>query len=76
LLVYAKYESIYLHIFMCTYKTHTHKNKYIISTQETWRLPGTGARLGGEKEGLVLVTEALHTQKEKKQEEKRKKQNI
>jgi len=47
LLIFAKYLSLYLHIFTCTYRgTHTQAHMYN-QTQEEWRQPGTGARLRG-----------------------------
>ena len=40
----------------------------IISTQEEWRQPGTGAWLRGAEERLLLGTKALHTQKKAKKD--------
>ena len=45
LLIFAKYLSIYLHIFTCTTEAHTHKHTCTISIQEEWRQPGTGVWL-------------------------------
>jgi len=39
------------------------KHTCIISTQEEWRQPDTGAWLRGAEERLLLKTKALHTQK-------------
>ena len=47
-------------------EAHTHKHACIISTQEEWRQPDSGAWLRGAKERLLLVTKALSTQKEQK----------
>jgi len=37
----------------------------MISTQEEWRQPGTGALLEGAEERLFLETKALYTKKQK-----------
>jgi len=42
-------------------EAHTHKHTCIISTQEEWRQPGTGAWLRGVDDRLLLETKALHT---------------
>jgi len=59
-----------LNIFHFTYsfshahtEAHTHKHTFIISTQEEWRQPGTGAWLRGAEEMPLLETKALHTHK-------------
>jgi len=55
LLIFAKYLSLYLHIFTHTFRgTHTqaHIDWCTISTQEEWRQPGTGAWLRGAEERL------------------------
>jgi len=45
-------------------KTHTHKHICMISTQEEWRQPGTGAWLRGAEETLSLKSKACtHTKK-------------
>jgi len=69
---------IFVNIFQLTYtfshahtEAHTHKHTCMISTQEEWRQPGTGAWLKRAEERLLLETKALHTlKKEKKKEEK------
>jgi len=47
-------------------EARTHKHACIISTQEQWRQPDSGAWLRGAKERLLLETKALSTQKEQK----------
>jgi len=37
-------------------QAHTHKHTCMISTQEEWRQPGTGAWLGGAEERLLIET--------------------
>ena len=39
-------------------EAHTHKHRYIISTSEEWRPPGTGAWSGGAEEIFLLETKA------------------
>ena len=66
LLIFAKYLSLYLHIFTCTYRgTHTQAHICTIRTQEEWRQPGTGAwyRSLVERGGIKALLETLHTQK-------------
>jgi len=41
----------------------THKHTCIISTQEEWWQPGTGAWLRGVEERHLLETKTLHTHK-------------
>jgi len=38
----------------------------MISTQEEWPQPGTGAWLGGAEEGRLLKTRASYTKKKKR----------
>jgi len=57
-----KYHFIYTFSLART-EAHTHKHTCIISTQEEWRQPGTGAWLRGAEERLLLETKALHTRK-------------
>ena len=42
-------------------EAHTHKHTYMISTQEEWRQPGTGAWSGGAEEKLLREKKAWHT---------------
>ena len=52
------------HTFSCAHtKARTQRHTCIISTQEEWRQPDTGAWLRGAEEWLFLETKALHTQK-------------
>ena len=55
-------------------EAHTHKHTCIISTQEEWRQPDTGACLRGAEEWVLLETKALHTHKKGGKENVRKKQ--
>jgi len=64
-----------LNIYYFTYtfshahtEAHTHKHTCIISKQEKWRQPDTGAWLRGAEERLLLETKALHTHTKKKSE--------
>jgi len=47
-------------------EAHTHKHTCMISTQEEWRQPGTGAWLGGAEERLSLKTKPKHKKKIRK----------
>ena len=51
-------------------EARTHKHTCIISTQEEWRQPGTGAWLRGAEEGLLLKIKALHTHTKEKEKKK------
>ena len=51
LLIFAKYLSLYHTVSHA--HTRTHKHTCIISTQEEWRQPGTGAWSGGAEAGVL-----------------------
>jgi len=62
--------NIYLFTFTFSHahtEAHTHKHTCIISTQEEWRQPGTGAWLRGAEERLLLETKTLHTQNKERE---------
>ena len=44
-------------------KAHTHKHTCMISTQEEWRQPGTGAWLGGAEENGFVRNKSLSRKK-------------
>ena len=53
LLLFAKYATLYPHIFTFSHahtEARTHKRTCTISTQEEWQQPGTGAWLRGAEE--------------------------
>ena len=57
-----------IHYFTYTFlhahtEAHTHKHTCIISAQEKWRQPGTGAWLTGAEERLLSETKAFHKHK-------------
>ena len=52
-------------------EAHTHKHICIISTQEEWQQPDTGAWLRGAEERLLLETNLAHTQKRGKKKGKK-----
>jgi len=61
----------FTHIFSHAHtEAHAHKHTCIISTQEEWRQPDTGAWLRGAEEKLLLEIKDLHTHKNKKKEGK------
>jgi len=47
-------------------EAHTHKHTCIISTQEEWRQPDTGAWLRGAGKRLLLRAKALHTHRKRR----------
>jgi len=56
---------IFVDIYHCDYtflhahiEAHTHKHTLMISTQEGWRQPGTGAWLEGAEERFLLGIKA------------------
>jgi len=66
LLLFAKCLSLSVSTYTFSHahaEAHTHKHTRIISTQEEWRQPDTGAWLRGEEERPLLETKALHTHK-------------
>ena len=60
-LIFAKYLSLYLHIFICTYRgTHTH-HSCTISTQEEWRQPGTASTLVPNPYNRLILSDSERT---------------
>ena len=63
LLIFAKYLSLYLHIFTCTYRvTHTQAHMY---NQHTRGMATTRYRSLGERGGRKALLETLHTHQKK-----------
>ena len=63
LLIFAKYLSLYLHIFICTYRvTHTQAHMY---NQHTRGMATTRYRSLGERGGRKALLETLHTHQKK-----------
>ena len=61
MLIFAKYLSLYLHIFTCTYRdTHTQEHMYY---QHTIGMETTRHRSLVERGGRKALLETLHTQK-------------
>ena len=66
---FAKYLSLYLHIFTCTYRgTHTHAHMY---TQHTRGMETTRHRSLLERGGRKALLETLHTHQKKMSERNR-----
>jgi len=69
--IFAKYLSLYLHIFTCTYRgTHTQAHMY---NQHTRGMETTRHRSLVEKGGRKALLETLHTQRTKQNKNVRKK---